>query len=209
MLKLKKIAITGCISSGKSTVCGILKKHGAYYVSSDEIIHTILLSDPTCIKQISCLLGPAILSKGKIDRKKVAEQVFKDASKLKALEDILHPRLNAIIKTEYRKAQKQNKAVAFIVESPLLIETKMNKEFDLTVLVTCKESLAKKRFKKKGFTGSDFDRRMERHFSEETKLEQADFIIANNETLNELEEKAKKLLMFITKKNHHLENDFS
>ena len=69
MLKLKKIAITGCISSGKSTVCGILKKYGAYYVSSDEIIHTILLSDPTCIKQISCLLGPTILSKGKIDRK--------------------------------------------------------------------------------------------------------------------------------------------
>ena len=68
----------------------------------------------------------------------------------------------------------------------------MNKEFDLTVLVTCKESLAKKRFKKKGFTESDFDRRMERHFSEETKLKRADFIIANDATLNELEEKAKK-----------------
>ena len=209
MLKLKKVAITGCISSGKSTVCGILKEHGAYCVSSDDIVHMLLSSDTTCIRQVFYLLGPSVLSKGIIDRKKVAKQVFKDPSKLKELENILHPRVNAIIKTEYRKAQKQNKAIAFVVESPLLLETKMNKEFDLSVVVTCKEALAKTRFEKKGFTESHFNKRMQRHLPEEEKTKQADFIITNNESLKQLKKQVQKLLIFITKKNHNLENDFS
>lgn len=209
MLKLKKIAITGCISSGKSTVCGILKAHGAYYLSSDSIIHTLLASDTTCIERISYLLGRQVFTEGKIDREKVARQVFKDSSKLKTLENILHPRLNTIIRKEYQKAQKQDKAIAFVVESPLLVETGMHKVFDITVVVTCKETLAKKRFAKKGFTESDFDMRMHRHFPVEEKMKHADFIITNDGTLKQLEKQVQNLLTFINKENHNLENDCS
>ena len=95
MLTLKKIAITGGISSGKTTVCRILNKHGACTLNSDQIIHKFLTDDYPCITETIDLFGSEILTDGKIDRKKIAEIVFNDVEKLKALEKILHPRLLA------------------------------------------------------------------------------------------------------------------
>ena len=68
MLKLKKIAITGGIASGKSTVCRLLGELGAYVVSADAIVHELLKTDTDLGQRIVQQFGPDILESGQIDR---------------------------------------------------------------------------------------------------------------------------------------------
>ena len=62
MLKLKKIAVTGGLAAGKTTVCQIFKELGAYVVSADEIVHQLLSPDTAVGQQVVSLLGSDIVS---------------------------------------------------------------------------------------------------------------------------------------------------
>ena len=76
MLKLKKIAITGSLATGKSSLCSIFQELGAYVVSADQIVHQLLSLNTTYAKQVTRLLGDEIVVHNSIDRKKVAYIVF-------------------------------------------------------------------------------------------------------------------------------------
>ncbi len=195
MLKLRKIVITGGIASGKTAVCHILKKHGAYYLSSDEIIHHLLREDPHTIQEVTALLGPEIIEDGKIDRKKVAEIVFNDPEKLDALEKILHPRLLAKIEEAYNQEEK---CKLFVVELPLVQEIGKEKDFDLTIAVISDEAEAIKRFVKQGFTEESYKKRMERQWKISDKEKKADYVIHNDGTFEELEKKVLELIKEIS-----------
>ena len=73
MLALKKIAVTGGLASGKSTVCALLKKRGAYVVSADEIVHRLLSPHTPLGRQVIKVLGSDIVSGNELDRKKIAQ----------------------------------------------------------------------------------------------------------------------------------------
>ena len=62
MLKLKKIAVTGGLAAGKTTVCQLFKELGAYVVSADEIVHQLLSPDTAVGQQVVSLLGSDIVS---------------------------------------------------------------------------------------------------------------------------------------------------
>ena len=76
MLTLKKIAVTGGIASGKSTLCHIFQNLGACVVSADQITHQLLSTHQPLIQQVISLLGEDILENGQIDRKRVSRIVF-------------------------------------------------------------------------------------------------------------------------------------
>ena len=102
MLRLKKIAVTGNVASGKSTVCLFLKECGAYVVNADSIVHKLLSPETTLGKSIINLLGYDVIIDGQFDRRAIAEKVFKDYSLLKDLEKILHPEVQKEINKEYQ-----------------------------------------------------------------------------------------------------------
>lgn len=192
---MKKIAITGGIASGKTTVRRILKKHGAYQLNSDDIIHQLLSEDKPSIDQVITLLGPKILADGKIDRKKVAEIVFSDDQKLKALEGILHPKLLEIINQEYNRVKEEGSYKSFVVEMPLVQEIGKERDFDVIIAVLCDEEKAKKRCV---FSEEEYVKRMKNQWSTLKKAKLADYTIVNNGSMKELE---KQTLDFIEKLN--------
>jgi len=199
MLELKKIAVTGGIASGKTTVCRLLKKHGAYQVSADEIIHQLLETNTKCKRDVVSLLGPDILTDEQIDRKKVADLVFSDLEKLTQLENLLHPLLFEEIEKEYQKVKNGNHYICFVVELPLVQEIGKEKAFDLTLAVVCNAHLAKTRHLAAGFSSTEYERRMKRQWNIEKKAEQADFIIVNDGDLSHLETQIKEFIHTLTK----------
>ena len=76
MLKVKKIAVTGGLSAGKTTVCQLFKNLGAYVMSADEIVHRLLSTEISIIQQVVSQFGTRVLSGDQLDRKKIADLVF-------------------------------------------------------------------------------------------------------------------------------------
>ena len=178
---MKKIAVTGVLGAGKSTVCRFLADSGAYVIDADEIAHRLILGE--CHQEIVQLLGPEIKKDGEIDRQKVADIVFNNGKKLTSLEEILHPRILKEIEDTIAKVQTAHTHTLFVAEIPLLFELSWEKFFDLTICVTRKDKPDTSQWKK----------RMNFQMTEEDKVKLADVIVANDGTHEDLKNQIQNL----------------
>ena len=192
-IKLVKIAVTGEIASGKSTVCKYFKQLGAYVVDADQIAHNLLSSKTPIGQNIIKFLGKNILVKGEISRKKIADMVFADKKKLKKLEAIIHPPVFEEIENLYIKINKQGSYLFFVVEIPLLYETKKEKFYDYVIVVTSdKEKCFQNEKIKSGI-------RKKRLKDINHKIEKADFVIHNNSSFTMLKRQVTKISNILIK----------
>ncbi|MBQ9103658.1 MAG: dephospho-CoA kinase [Clostridia bacterium] len=130
-MKTLKVAITGGIGSGKTSVLEILKDKGYRTFNCDESANKAL-KDRAVIKKIRKQFPFAVkgLLFPKIDKKALAERVFSDENARKHLEMITHPYIvNDVIKCAERVG-----GVSFI-EVPLLFEGGYQNLFDKTIVV--------------------------------------------------------------------------
>lgn len=193
MLKLKKIAITGGVASGKSTVCQFFKKLGAYVVDADKLGHELLNPNTDLGQQIIRQFGPEILENGQISRLLIAEKAFQDKKLLQKLEELLHPAILQKVEELYKSACREEKHTSFVVEIPLLFEVGVESFYDITVTVLSSEEEAKKRFTKAGFHEAQYERRMSRQLKPGQKAAKSNYIIHNNGSLEDLEREVNQL----------------
>ncbi len=199
MLKLRKVAITGSLSCGKSSVCRILKELGAYVVSADEIVHQLLSSDANVSQRVVKLLGTGILVNQQIDRSRVAQRVFLDNQLLKSLEEILHPAVYDEIEQQYQKQQDKNQFPLFIAEIPLLFESDGEKRFDAVIAVVANEDACFERFNKAThYDRKEFDKRMAEQMLPMEKAIRADYVIMNNGAMSDLQQPLRELYQELT-----------
>jgi len=199
MLNLKKIAVTGGLSAGKSTVCEILKELGAYVVSADKIAHQLLSPGTAAAQQIIDLLGSDIINGNGLDRKKIAAQVFSQPDLLTALEKIIHPAVFNEIDRKYKQASKEQKYPLFVAEIPLLYESGEEENFDVVISVNASVELCRKRSTQSLNSDEEFDKRMTRQLSPEHKANKAHYVIQNNGSFEELKNEVKTLYLQLTK----------
>lgn len=202
MLRLGKVAVTGGLSSGKSTVCRILKELGAYVVSADEIVHQLLSPETKLGQQVIQLIGPEIVIGGEIDRSEIAKKVFNldstsrfnQQALLKSLEGLLHPAVREEIERQYKQCMKESVSPLFVAEIPLLFETNGDAGYDYTIAVVSDPEACLKRFTAStGYGKKEFHQRMARQLSPEEKARRADFTIFNHGSLEELRANVKKV----------------
>lgn len=188
MLKLKKVAVTGGLSCGKSSVCRILKELGAYVVSADTIVHQLLSSDTNLGQEVVNLLGPEILINQEIDRSHVARIVFHNLELLQALEELIHPIVYKELNKDY---QKQKELLVppplFVAEIPLLFESHGEADYDKTIAVVANPEICFKRFQQTtGGNQTEFNNRMDRQLPLIDKAILADYVIMNDNSLSDL-----------------------
>lgn len=200
MLNLKKVAVTGGLSCGKSTVCRFLKELGAYVVSSDDIVHHLLSSGTSFGQEVIKLLGMDILINQEIDRARVAQKVFQNDRLLKALENILHPAVYDEINNEFQKQMlKTPQPPLFIAEVPLLFESHGETHFDKIAVVISDSQLCQERFaRNKRFQPEEYLVRSKKQLPLSEKMERADFVVFNNGTLDELLLQTRELFKKLT-----------
>ncbi len=125
----KKIAVTGGIGSGKSTVISILKNMGYSVFSCDEIYGEILLEEEY-IEKVAKLF-PAVVENGQINRKALSEYVFNHETNLVKLNALAHP----IIMERLLSKMEQSNAEYIFAEVPLLFEGNFENLFDKVLVV--------------------------------------------------------------------------
>lgn len=178
----KKIAVTGGIASGKSTVCHLFQELGAHIISADEIVHRLLVPTTQLGKEIIALLGDDIVVDGCLSRQKISQKVFRSPALLRELEKRIHPEVQRAIEAEYKVASQLN-APLFVAEVPLLFEAGLESFYDKVIVVVCDEERSRKRFR---YNEDEYLRRSQRLMSIEEKIKKADLTISNDGTIENL-----------------------
>ena len=177
------VAITGGIGAGKSEALRAFARHGAAVVSSDEIVHHLIRSDPEVKSAMVERLGDGILGEDdEIDRSRVAARVFRDRGALAWLEGLLHPRVSAeYLRWRDQVADLPNPPSVTVTEVPLLYEVGGEQRFDKVVVITAPEQLREAR------ANVSLKGRSDRLLTDREKVKRADFSYVNTGSLEELD----------------------
>jgi dephospho-CoA kinase len=188
------VAITGGIGAGKSEALRAFARNGAATVSSDEIVHHLLLR-PEVRDAVIARMGNGIVSPetGEIDRGALATVVFNDRDALHWLESLLHP----LVTAEYLQWREQLAALpdaprVSATEVPLLYETGGDARFDKVVVITAPTKLRRAR------SHVATEDRESRLIPDKEKVERADFAYKNIGSIEDLDAFVKSVMAVLT-----------
>ncbi len=196
------VGLTGGIASGKSTVSQILTKLGAIVIDADKIARQIVEQGRPALEKIRICFGDKVLFKdGSLNRKKLAQLVFNDASALNQLNEITHPYIIEEIKKEIYWHSHNSPVSVIIIDAALLIEMELTGLVDEVWLVAVPMELQRHRLhEREAISPKEADKRIAAQMSLEEKMAYADYVIDNSGGLEELEENVKGLWQKLTKK---------
>lgn len=188
----KIIGLTGGIGSGKTTVAKFIEEMGFPVYYSDLWAKELVNVDEDLKLRIKEFLGEKSYNEnGFYDRKYVSEIVFNDDEILLKLNSLIHP----AVKIDFENWVNRQNSEFIFKETALLFELKLNENCCKSVLVTAEDNIRIKRvMDRDGKTYREIENVMEKQMPEKEKLKLADFVIFNNEGLEELEGQIQKIL---------------
>ncbi len=184
------IALTGGIGTGKSAVGEIFDELGAIVIDSDQLSRDVIERGTPGFDEVVARFGDVILVDGEISRSKLAEIVFVDEKARKDLESIIHPRVREIAERVLARAPED---AIVINEIPLLFETQGQGRFDLVITVEASDENRTKRLIDRGLKSYQIEKRISAQASRAERESISDYVIENNQGLEELERKVRSL----------------
>ncbi len=176
-----KIGITGNIGSGKTTVSKMFEILGVPVFYADDAAKKVMMEDKMLVVQLKDAFGAeSFFGDGTLNRKHIAEIVFKDETQLQLLNSLVHP---AVFRAFDQWLAGRKNFPYVLKEAALLFESDSYKMCDQTILVTAPLELRIKRvMQRDGLRREDILNRENKQFTEEKKKTLANFIINNDDT---------------------------
>jgi len=186
------VGLTGGIAAGKSEALAALGRLGAAVLSADAVVHE-LYADGAVRDAVVARWGDELAPDGVVSRRAVASRVFGDPVERSWLEGLLWPRVGRRIGAWRAEQERRNPAPpAIVVEVPLLFEAGMDAIFDHTLVVVADDDIRRHRAAAKGIGA--IDERAARQLPQADKARRADFVVANDAGLDELERSLAEVL---------------
>lgn len=186
-----RIALTGSIGMGKSTVADMFERAGVPVFDADAIVRHLQAEDDELIAAIGKRF-PGTVSDGVLDRDALAQRVLGKPDELAALEAIVHPKVHAE-RARFLLANKDKPALLFDI--PLLFETHGEHAFDKVIVVSAPPEVQRERvLARPGMTAAKFDAILARQLSDSEKRARADFIIDTGTDLSTTEAQVRDIL---------------
>jgi dephospho-CoA kinase len=175
-----RIAVTGGIACGKSRMALYLQSCSISVCDADDLAHAAFEPGTEVYYRVIDEFGAGIVDdKGIIDRKKLADIVFSDSSKLAELNKLVHPVVEHEISKWINVREQAGDKIAVVV-IPLLFEAGMDGGWDAVVCVGCPPDLQQKRVMARGINVNECRRRIDAQMSIAEKMERSDFVIWND-----------------------------
>ena len=188
---MMKIALTGSIGMGKSTVAKMFEAAGVPVFDADSVVRQLQGPGGALVDRIGELF-PGTVRCGTLDRDCLAQIVLEDPAKLAALEHVVHPAVR-----DWRQAfiDKNSDAPALIFEIPLLFETGGEKEFDKVIVVSAPADVQRERvLHRQGMTAAKLESILKRQTPDEEKRRRADFVVDTGGDLSTTEAQVRDIL---------------
>ncbi len=185
---MKKIGITGSLSSGKTTASKILSYRKGPLFSADNEVKKIYKKN-NLKKIISKKLN---LKNYKNLKTVLRNKIINGDLNIKKVESIIHP----IIRKEMNDFLKKNKKKrTLFFEIPLLIESKLMKKFDLIIFIKARKSIRLKRFKLNGGSQKLFNILDKKQLNDTKKIKYCDHIVVNENNLKILKKNLSNIII--------------
>ena len=194
-MKTLKIALTGGIACGKSSVIQVFKKNAIAIIDLDVIAREVVEPNTQALSELVAHFGNGILNDDQsLDREALRQQLFDNSENQKIIEEILHPK---ILEKMQMDIEKLNVPLV-VVEVPLLVEQNLSNLFDRAIVVDCDEQNQLKRLLKrenideklaKTMISAQASRKQRLALSKKLPTD----ILENNSQIFEMEQKAQDL----------------
>lgn len=179
-----RVGLTGGLATGKSFVGQILVELGCHLIQADTLGHRLLAPDGAAFALVVAEFGESIVAGGKIDRKRLAREVFSKPERLAKLNEIIHPLVFELEDALIREITDPNAVV--VIEAAILIETGSYKKCDKLIVTVCEERQQIERaMKRDGLSEEEAQARIARQMPLEEKRKYADYIIDTSGTREE------------------------
>ena len=181
------IGLTGGIGSGKTAVSDTFKSLGIDIVDADVSSRRVVEKGQPALDDIQAHFGDDVLdSENNLDRAKLREIIFKNPEERVWLEKLLHPKIAEHIKDQLESSESPY----CILVSPLLLETEQKSYCSFVLVVDVpEESQIARTAKRDGVSEEQVKNIISAQIDREKRLEQADEIIINDGSMEELKEK--------------------
>jgi dephospho-CoA kinase len=188
---MMRLAITGSIGMGKSTVAKMFEHAGVPVFDADAVVRDLQANDPELIAAIAARF-PEAEHGGLLDRDMLARMVLGYPDELAALEAIVHPAVHA---ARTRFILDHSNAPALLFDIPLLFETGGDESFDKVIVVSAPIEMQRERvLARSGMTAQKLDAILARQMPDEEKRKRADFVVDTSGDLSTTEEQVHDIL---------------
>jgi dephospho-CoA kinase len=174
---MRRIALTGGIATGKSTILRRLQQHGIPTIDADVLAREVVRPGTVASAAIRERFGGLLFTAdGELDRKALGALVFREPEARHALEAIVHPEVYARI-TAWFGGLPPSTPLA-VADIPLLFETHREQDFDVVIVAACDPAEQVTRLMRRdGLTEAEAKQRIEAQWPIGEKVNRADYVI--------------------------------
>jgi dephospho-CoA kinase len=189
------VAITGGMGTGQSTVCKFLEKSGVKTINADNVAKREIERNKELQIELKKTFGSRIFYRnGKLNRKLLAKIAFSDEIKTVHLNKMVHPRMISSIINIIEEAKESQKYPIIAVDAALIYELSLENVFDAVVVVTSRMKNRLERIKTRdNISEKELLERISMQLPIEEKMQWADFVIKNNDSIEDLKSSTQKL----------------
>jgi len=197
-----KIAVTGCAGSGKSIVCCRFGQLGATVISADQIARKIVSVGSSAYLAIIRDFGKQVLLEdGNLNRAMLRHIIVHSKEARGKVDRATHPEIVKEMSDQIGQAEKSGVSL-IVVEVPLLFELHLEERFDVIVSVSVDTEVRVQRLMHRDkVSRKDAMGLLLAQMADEEKLQQSDFIIKNNGSIEALQRVVDDLYYDLSQKN--------
>lgn len=191
---MRVFGLTGGIASGKSTVAKRFRQR-VPVIDADQLAREVVEPGQPGLLEVKERFGAGVLlPDGSLNRARLGEMVFGDEPARLDLNQIIHPRVQALLRTRLNRLSKQGEIVA-CYEVPLLFESQLEGQLRPVVLVSAKrEHQIARAMKRNAWTRAQAEARVNAQLPLSDKEARADYVIVNDGPLEETLRQADSVL---------------